>query len=248
MGTSTQVKFPTGVGAEKNDGVAAAISQTDGAIGYVGLAYALSNELNMPLVENSAGELPRTGREERRSRRRRGHKIGPKNEISLAELPASAKGAYPISTYTYVIVPLEIRKGGSAEEVHHLRDRSGPEIRPRTRLRAAARRRSSPPTRRRSQRSAARWRPEPSATPFCGPGATSQTASATRCCEASPASQQRSPWSSIVGIVYEVIHLAWPAISKFGIGFVTTNDWNPVTERFGAAPFLYGTVVTSSSR
>lgn len=52
--------------------------------------------------------------------------------------------------------------------------------------------------------------------------------------------------AAIVGIVYEVIHIAWPAISAFGIGFVTTNDWNPVTENFGAAPFLYGTVVTSA--
>ena len=50
----------------------------------------------------------------------------------------------------------------------------------------------------------------------------------------------------MVGIVYEVIHIASPAISAFGIGFVTTNDWNPVTENFGAAPFLYGTVVTSA--
>jgi phosphate transport system permease protein len=50
----------------------------------------------------------------------------------------------------------------------------------------------------------------------------------------------------MVGIVYEVIQIAWPAISAFGIGFVTTNDWNPVTENFGAAPFLYGTVVTSA--
>jgi phosphate transport system permease protein len=51
----------------------------------------------------------------------------------------------------------------------------------------------------------------------------------------------------IAGIAYEVVHLAWPAISKFGIGFVTTNDWNPnpLVQRFGAAPFLYGTVVTS---
>ena len=50
----------------------------------------------------------------------------------------------------------------------------------------------------------------------------------------------------LVAIAYEVAHLAWPAISKFGIGFLTTNDWNPVTERFGAAPFIYGTVVTST--
>jgi phosphate transport system permease protein len=49
----------------------------------------------------------------------------------------------------------------------------------------------------------------------------------------------------IAGIVYEVAHLAWPAVQQFGIGFVTTNDWNPVSKRFGAAPFLYGTVVTS---
>jgi phosphate transport system permease protein len=51
--------------------------------------------------------------------------------------------------------------------------------------------------------------------------------------------------AAIVGIAYEVIDLARPAISEFGIGFVTTNDWNPVTKSFGAAPFLYGTVVTS---
>ncbi|MGA8744835.1 MAG: phosphate ABC transporter permease subunit PstC [Solirubrobacterales bacterium] len=50
----------------------------------------------------------------------------------------------------------------------------------------------------------------------------------------------------VAGIVYETSHLAGPAISKFGIGFITTNDWNPVTERFGAAPFLYGTVITSA--
>jgi phosphate transport system permease protein len=50
----------------------------------------------------------------------------------------------------------------------------------------------------------------------------------------------------ILGIAYEVIHLAWPAITHFGIGFITTNDWNPVTERFGAAPFIYGTAVTSA--
>ena len=49
----------------------------------------------------------------------------------------------------------------------------------------------------------------------------------------------------IGAIAYEVVHLAGPAISEFGLGFVTTNDWNPVTERFGAAPFLYGTAVTS---
>jgi phosphate transport system substrate-binding protein len=110
VGISTTVKFPTGVGAEKNDGVAAAIGQTDGAIGYVGLAYALSNELSMPLIENSAGNFPEPGVESVEAAADAVSKVGPNNEISLADLPASAKGAYPISTYTYVIVPLESEK------------------------------------------------------------------------------------------------------------------------------------------
>ena len=110
VGTSTTVKFPTGVGAEKNDGVSAAISQTDGAIGYVGLAYALSNELSMPLVENSAGNFPEPGVESVEAAADAVTTIGKDNAISLADLPASAKDAYPISTYTYVIVPLEGEK------------------------------------------------------------------------------------------------------------------------------------------
>jgi phosphate transport system substrate-binding protein len=107
VGTSTEVKFPTGVGAEKNDGVSAAVSQTDGAIGYVGLAYATENELSMPLIENSAGEFPEPGVKSVEAAAKAVTKIGKNNEISLAELPKSAKGAYPISTYTYVIAPLE---------------------------------------------------------------------------------------------------------------------------------------------
>jgi phosphate transport system substrate-binding protein len=116
VGTSTTVKFPTGVGAEKNDGVSAAISQTDGAIGYVGLAYALSNELSMPLVENSAGNFPEPGVESVEAAADAVSKIGPNNEISLADLPASAKDAYPISTYTYVIVPLASDKADALKK------------------------------------------------------------------------------------------------------------------------------------
>jgi len=104
------VKFPTGTGAEGNDGVSAAIGATDGAIGYVGLAYALSNELSMPLVENTAGEFPEPGVKSVEAAAAAVPTINKDNSISLAKLPASAKGAYPISTYTYVIVPLETEK------------------------------------------------------------------------------------------------------------------------------------------
>jgi phosphate transport system permease protein len=46
-------------------------------------------------------------------------------------------------------------------------------------------------------------------------------------------------------IAYKVFALAWPAIAKFGIRFVWTEAWDPVTQSFGALIFIYGTVVTS---
>lgn len=37
----------------------------------------------------------------------------------------------------------------------------------------------------------------------------------------------------------------WPALSKFGLSFITSSDWDPVAGRFGAAPAIFGTIVTS---
>jgi phosphate transport system permease protein len=46
-------------------------------------------------------------------------------------------------------------------------------------------------------------------------------------------------------IAYKVFDLAWPAVQTFGLSFVWTEAWDPVTEQFGALIFIYGTVVTS---
>jgi phosphate transport system permease protein len=46
-------------------------------------------------------------------------------------------------------------------------------------------------------------------------------------------------------IAYKVVELAWPAIEDFGLSFIWTNAWDPVTSTFGALAFIYGTVVTS---
>ncbi len=116
VGTSTEVKFPAGVGGDGNDGVSAAISQTDGAIGYVGLAYALSNKLSMPNVENSAGNFPVPGVDSVKAAAAAVSTIAKDNSISLADLPASAKDAYPISTYTYAIVPLDSSKADALKQ------------------------------------------------------------------------------------------------------------------------------------
>jgi phosphate transport system permease protein len=47
------------------------------------------------------------------------------------------------------------------------------------------------------------------------------------------------------GLTYEVFKQAGDAISHAGIGFLTTSDWDPVHEQFGAAQFVYGTFVSS---
>ncbi len=52
--------------------------------------------------------------------------------------------------------------------------------------------------------------------------------------------------AALLGLIaYKVFDLAWPAIQTFGISFVWTEAWDPVTEQFGALIFIYGTVVTS---
>src|SRR5215467_13735404 len=48
------------------------------------------------------------------------------------------------------------------------------------------------------------------------------------------------------GIIWSLTAGAWPAISAFGLPFLWTEAWNPVTEKFGALAPIYGTLVTSA--
>jgi len=54
-GVDKDIKWPTGTGAKGNDGVAAAVKQTDGAIGYVEQAYALQNNFTFADIKNKSG-------------------------------------------------------------------------------------------------------------------------------------------------------------------------------------------------
>ena len=49
----------------------------------------------------------------------------------------------------------------------------------------------------------------------------------------------------LVGIIFMLIQGAMPAFEKFGLGFITSNEWNPVTEEYGAWPSLVGTLVAA---
>ncbi|TAK48563.1 MAG: phosphate ABC transporter permease subunit PstC [Xanthobacteraceae bacterium] len=47
------------------------------------------------------------------------------------------------------------------------------------------------------------------------------------------------------GVILALVEGAWPALRTFGVSFLATQSWNPVTEKFGALAPIYGTLVTS---
>jgi phosphate transport system permease protein len=49
----------------------------------------------------------------------------------------------------------------------------------------------------------------------------------------------------MVAMIAALVIGSWPAIQQFGWGFVVESDWDPVQERYGALPFVYGTLVSS---
>jgi phosphate transport system permease protein len=49
----------------------------------------------------------------------------------------------------------------------------------------------------------------------------------------------------LVFITWEVVAAAWPALRQFGFGFLTSSAWDPVRNQFGAAPMIFGTIVSS---
>jgi phosphate transport system substrate-binding protein len=104
-GFSTQVAFPTGIGGKGNDGVAAVLTRQDGAVGYLGISYVFGNELDYALIRNAAGQFPLPGPASITAAANAVKSIPPDNGISLTNPPASAPDAYPISTFTYALVP-----------------------------------------------------------------------------------------------------------------------------------------------
>lgn len=49
----------------------------------------------------------------------------------------------------------------------------------------------------------------------------------------------------LASFFFLLLKMSWPVLSKMGPSFFWFNDWNPVTEEYGALPFIFGTVATS---
>ncbi|HEY6867179.1 MAG TPA: phosphate ABC transporter permease subunit PstC [Candidatus Eisenbacteria bacterium] len=88
------------------------------------------------------------------------------------------------------------------------------------------------------------------AAPAAGPGARGRTRAFGRWADAAHRRLLALSALSVFGIaaliVLEIARGSLPAVRAFGWGFLTGTAWDPVAERFGALPYLYGTVVSSA--
>jgi phosphate transport system substrate-binding protein len=104
IGVSTQPAFPAGQGARGSSGVAGLVSRTDGSIGYVDVAYAVKNHIKVAAVRNAAGKFLYPSLRRIEAAALAFKRVPANNEIHIVNPPKAAPLAYPISTYTYVIV------------------------------------------------------------------------------------------------------------------------------------------------
>jgi len=116
VGVGTEVKFPTGVGGKGNDGVSAVLSKTDGAIAYVGAAYAQSNEFDQVAVENAAGNFEQPSLDTISAAAAAVKSVPSDNAASIVDPPKSATDAYPLASYTYALAPSNSDKADALQE------------------------------------------------------------------------------------------------------------------------------------
>jgi phosphate transport system substrate-binding protein len=104
VGSNTSVKWPVGLGGKGNEGVAGVIRQQPGAIGYIELIYALQNKIPFGTVKNAAGNFVKASLDTTTAAAV-GTKVPPDFRMSITN--ASGKDAYPISSFTYLLVPTQ---------------------------------------------------------------------------------------------------------------------------------------------
>jgi phosphate transport system substrate-binding protein len=117
VGNATAVQFPAGVGGKGNAGVAGVIANTKGAIGYISAAYTLVNHLKVAAVKNASGVYATPGLRGIAAAAASVKSVPANNEMHIVNPPKGDKLAYPISTFTYVIVPQQTAKAAQLRKL-----------------------------------------------------------------------------------------------------------------------------------
>ena len=117
-GRGTSPSWPAGVGGKGNEGVAGLVRQLPGAIGYVELIYALQNKIAFGAVQNPAGAWV-TASIGGVTEAAAGIKQMPADyRISITNAPG--KDAYPISSFTYLLIPVHAADAAKGKVIKDL--------------------------------------------------------------------------------------------------------------------------------
>ena len=116
-GKGVAVNWPNGIGARGSAGVSAALSQTDGGITYVDVAFSLANHFKFAAVQNRAGVFALPGLNGIKAAGATILRVAPDNGgISIVNPSKRQKFAYPICTFTYVIIPKQTAKAAELKQ------------------------------------------------------------------------------------------------------------------------------------
>lgn len=109
VGEGKTVQWPTGTGAKGNAGVAGAVQQTAGAVGYVEQAYALTHNFTVATVKNKAGKFvaPTLA-----STSASGEGVKVPSNLGIKVINSPAPTAYPITSQTFIVVNKDLCKAG----------------------------------------------------------------------------------------------------------------------------------------
>ena len=103
------MQWPTGTGAKGNAGVAGAVQQTTGAVGYVEQAYALQHNFTYASVKNKSGTFvaPTLA-----STSAAGEGVTVPANLGIKIINSAAASAYPITSQTFIVVNKDLCKAG----------------------------------------------------------------------------------------------------------------------------------------
>ncbi|HEX4599883.1 MAG TPA: phosphate ABC transporter substrate-binding protein PstS [Gemmatimonadales bacterium] len=105
VGKGTAVNWPVGLGGKGNEGVAATVGQTPGAVGYVELGYATANKLPVALVRNKAGAfVAPTLKATTAAFAGALRSMAPTTDFRVSITDPDERDAYPIATMTYLLL------------------------------------------------------------------------------------------------------------------------------------------------
>ena len=116
VGYATTVGFSHGIGAKGNAGVTATVVKTPGAIGYISAYYLIAAGVHAASVQNKAGKFTLPNIPNIASAASTVKSVPATNTLSITNPPKKAKIAYPISTFTYAIIPHDSPQKGFLQQ------------------------------------------------------------------------------------------------------------------------------------